>query len=355
MSVLVISKGALRRAVSRKHRSGLRFLVALALLAVCPEAWPSPTAARLPLVLVADVPLPGKAVRFDYQDIDVAKKRLFIAHMNDDSLVVVSTVDGSLLKVISGIPTPRGVVVAGDCKRAFVTSTPERLVIIDSESLTELGRVRTGRSPDGVAWDSVHRVVGVSDQGDGALSLIEGSGSGARKQVALGRETGNVVFDPARAAFWVTVVAATVPDQLALVDPVAAKVIVRIPLPGCSGAHGLRLHPNGKSALVACEANSKLARVELAGDHALTLAPTGSDPDVLAIDAGLGLLYAAAESGDVTVFDLSKPGLATVGHEHPGPASHSVAVDATTHHVFFPLAVGPHGTPVLRIMRPTGT
>jgi DNA-binding beta-propeller fold protein YncE len=339
----------------QKHKSGRRLLATLALLAICRGASSSPTAAPLPLVFVAEVPLPGKAVRFDYQDIDSVRKRLFIAHMNDASVVVVSTVDGSLIKVIPGIPTPRGVVVAEDAKRAFVTSSPSQLVIIDSESLTEVGRVGTGRSPDGVAWDSAHRVVGVSDQGDGALSLIADSGTGARKQVALGSETGNVVFDPARAVFWIAVVAAAGPDQLVSVDPVAGKVVAKIPIPGCSGAHGLRIHPNGKSALIACEGNSKVARVELAGEYAVALASSGSDPDVLAIDAGLGLLYVAAESGDLRVFDLAKAGLVTLGREHPGPASHTVAVDAATHHVFFPLAVGPHGAPVLRMMRPAGT
>lgn len=326
----------------------------MALLALCESASSAPTASPQRLVLVADVPLPGKAVRFDYQDIDPAAKRLFIAHMNDASVVVVSTVDGSLLKVMSGIPTPRGIVVAPDAKRAFVTSSPSQLVIIDSESLKELRRVTTGRSPDGVAWDSVHHLVGVSDQGDGALSVIADSGMGARRQVALGRETGNVVFDSRRAMFWITVVGASGPNQLVSVDPLAAKVVARIPIPGCSGAHGLRIHPDSKSALVACEGNSTVARVALDGEHAVTLAPSGLNPDVLAVDVGLGLLYVAAESGDLRVFDLAKAGLVTVGHEHPGPASHSVAVDPATHHVFFPLAVGPHGAPVLRIMRPVG-
>ncbi len=274
--------------------------------------------------------------------------------MNDASVVVASTVDGSLIKLIAGIPTPRGVVVAEDAKRVFITSSPNELVVIDSESLKELGRVATGRSPDGVAWDSEHRIVGVSDQRDGALSLIVDSGMGARKQVALGRETGNVVFDARRSSFWITVVTAAGPDRLISVDPLTAKVVATIPIPGCSSAHGLRIHPDGKSALIACEGNSKLARVELDGQHGVAFAPTGSTPDVLAIDAGLGLLYVAAESGDLRVFDLTKAGVVSVGRERPGPASHSVAVDAVTHHVFFPLAVGPHGTPVLRIMRPVG-
>src|SRR5206468_3755240 len=60
----------------------------------------SGTAAALPLVLVADVALPGRAVRFDYQDLDLAKGLLVIAHMNDDSVVIVNSSDGSLVKVL---------------------------------------------------------------------------------------------------------------------------------------------------------------------------------------------------------------------------------------------------------------
>jgi hypothetical protein len=57
----------------------------------------------------------------------------------------------------------------------------------------------------------------------------------------------------------------------------------------------------------------------------------------------------------VTVFDLGKPGVALVGHVHPGAHAHTVAVDPVTHRVFFPLMKGPHGKPVLRIMRPVGS
>jgi hypothetical protein len=44
-----------------------------------------------------------------------------------------------------------------------------------------------------------------------------------------------------------------------------------------------------------------------------------------------------------------------LGHDQPGPNSHSVAADVPTHRVFFPIASGPNGTPGLRMMKPTGT
>jgi DNA-binding beta-propeller fold protein YncE len=310
--------------------------------------------AGLPLTTVADVPLPGGATRFDYQDIDPATGHLVVAHMNDGSVLINDVRDGSVLKELKGIPTARGVVIAPDVGIIFVTSSPNQLVLIDNKSLTEMKRVTTGRGPDGVGWDPAHKVVGVSDQRDGALSLIAGAGSGTRTQVPLGTETGNVVYDPTRGWFWITVVTASPPDKLVAVNPTTAKPVTSVDLPGCSGAHGLRIHPDGQSAFIACEGNGVLARVDLGGSHAVTTGKTGSDPDVLSIDPGLGWLYVAAESGDLTVFDIRQPGVVLIGHGNPGANSHSVAVDPATHRVFFPLQAGPNGAPVLRILKPAG-
>jgi DNA-binding beta-propeller fold protein YncE len=309
--------------------------------------------AHLPLMLVADVPLPGGATRLDYQDVDPGRGHLVIAHMNDNSVLIVDLRDGTVVKELHGIPTPRGIAVAPEVSRIFVTSSPQKLVIIDAVTLNELGRVVTGNGPDGVAWDPTHRIVAVSDQHDGAMSLIADAGNGARSQIPLGSETGNVIFDARRTWLWITVEASSPPDQLVAVDPATGKVTVKIDLPGCSGAHGLRLHPDGQTAFVACEGNSVLARVDLLRSRLGGTAATGEGPDVLAIDGGLRWIYVAAESGDLTVFDIDKPTLALVGHDHPGDNAHTVSVDPASHRVFFPLMSGPGAKPTLRIMRPT--
>jgi DNA-binding beta-propeller fold protein YncE len=310
--------------------------------------------ASLPLVVVAETPLPGGSTRFDYQDIDRDQGHLVIAHMNDGTVDVVNLSDGSIAKVIPNVPRARGIVVAADVGLFFVTSSPNQLVEVDNKTLAEVRRVTTGNGPDGVGWDPKDKIVATSDQSDGAISLIGGAGAGPRAQVKLGTETGNVVYDGPRGVFWITVVGPSAPDRLVAIDPVAAKTKASIALPGCDGAHGLRIHPDGASAYVACENNDKLARVDLGGSNAVALASTGSGPDVLGVDPTIGWLYVAAESGDLTVFDLHHAGLVLVGHDHPGDHSHSVAADPATRRVFFPLVKGANGTPALRIMKPTG-
>ncbi|MGE5183928.1 MAG: YncE family protein [Acidobacteriota bacterium] len=305
------------------------------------------------LASVAEVALPGGATRFDYQEIDPGKAQLVVAHMDDNAVLVLDLATGAVRAQLPNIPTPRGVAIGDDVGMIFVTSTPGHVVLIDNSSLTEITRVTTGNAPDGDAWDPDDKILGVSDQGDGALSLIASSGMGTRTAVPLGSETGNVVYDASRKQFWITAVQATPPDQLVEVDPKLAVVTATIPLPGCAGAHGLRLHPDGQSAFIACENNDMLARVDLGGTHAISLAATGAGPDVLSIDPGIGWLYVAAESGDLTVFDVNQPGVALVGHDSPGANSHTVAADPDTHRVFFPLPMGGSGTPELHIMKPS--
>jgi DNA-binding beta-propeller fold protein YncE len=274
--------------------------------------------------------------------------------MNDDAVIFVNLADGSTVKQIAGIATARGIAVADDVGLVFVTASPDTLVLIDNQSMNEVARVTTGDSPDGVAWDPSHKIVGVSDQGSGSLSLLPNAGQGLRQPVALGADTGNVVFDSNRGWFWITVVQPSPPDQLVAVDPLSAQVQTRISLPGCSGAHALRLHPDGHSAFVACESNNVLLRVDLASGRVLGSSSTGRGPDVMSIDPDLGWLYLAAEDGNLTVVDLNQAGVGLVGRDRPGDNAHTVSVDPKTHRVFFPLMAGPKGTPVLRIMRPGG-
>jgi DNA-binding beta-propeller fold protein YncE len=330
-------------------RTGLLLFGALA---ACSHA--SPFHGSGLLTLVAEVPLPGASSRFDYQEVDAATGRLVVAHMNDNSVLILDLRDGSVLKVVPNISTPRGVAIADDAGLIFASAMPNQLVSIDATTLAEKDRVTVGNGPDGVAWDPADRIVASSDQRDGAISLVADAGAGARTAIPLGSETGNVIWDGARGNFWITVVRSSGPDQLIAIDPKSKKSVAAIDLPGCSGAHGLRLHPDGQSAFVACESNNVLARVDLGGTHAIATAPSGADPDVLSIDASLGWLYLAAESGDLTVFDVNQPGVALVGHESPGAASHTVAADPATHRVFFPLPSGASGSPALRILKPVG-
>jgi DNA-binding beta-propeller fold protein YncE len=303
----------------------------------------------LPLHQVADVPLPGPPVRLDYQDVDTDHRRLYIAHLGASRVVAVDVDRLTVAGAVDGVPSVHGVRVAPDLDRVFATATgTDQVVAIQASSLTVAGRASTGRFPDGVAYDPTHRAVFVSNKDDGSETVVDASTLAVRRTVRLADEVGNVIWDGADQRM---LVAARPPDRLLLVDPDTGQVTGRVDLPGCSGAHGVAVDVATHTAFVACERNARLAVVDLSALQQRDVQTVGEDPDVLAFDPGLSRLYVAAESGVVAVFDEKGPGVRKVGQAKLADTAHTVAVDPTTHRVFFPLQnVGGH--PVVRVMAP---
>src|SRR5438046_10584155 len=68
-------------------------------------AIPPASTAEAPLRVVADVPLPGSASRFDYQSLAPASGRLFISHMGAGQLVVFDLRAGRVIANLDGFAT----------------------------------------------------------------------------------------------------------------------------------------------------------------------------------------------------------------------------------------------------------
>src|SRR6266702_4941161 len=77
------------------------------------------------LKMVADIPMPGPAVRFDYQSLDVKNGRLYIAHMNADQLVVFDTQKKQVVANLDGFKRVHGVIAVPEIERVCASATGE--------------------------------------------------------------------------------------------------------------------------------------------------------------------------------------------------------------------------------------
>src|SRR5690349_20983004 len=101
-------------------------------------AWTAAASASelAPLAEVADVPLTGAAVRFDYQSIDPVHNRLYIAHMNADEMVVFDTKRRSVIATLNGFPSVHGVLAVPELNRVYASATGKhKVVVVDAETL----------------------------------------------------------------------------------------------------------------------------------------------------------------------------------------------------------------------------
>jgi DNA-binding beta-propeller fold protein YncE len=308
-------------------------------------------ATPLPLTEVADVPLPGRATRFDYQWLDADRRLLYIAHLGDGSLVVFDLDAQRVVAEVHGLPSVHGVVAASDQHLVLATATLDKtLAFIDDRTFEVKARVPAGAYPNGLAYDPASGRAFVSNNAGPGVAVVDVKAAQADAAIEIGGAAGNTQYDPASGHVLAAVHGGAF---IADIDPAAPKDLRRIALRGVSTCHGLLVVSTLRLAFAACRgAGPELAVVDLDPRALLTKLPLPAGIDVLAFDPDLRRLYAASENGTVAVFAVGADrSVSELGRGFLATNAHSVAVDPKTHRVYFPLA-NVRGHPVLRVMAP---
>jgi DNA-binding beta-propeller fold protein YncE len=310
----------------------------------------APGKGQAPPVLekVADIPIPGPAVRFDYQSLDAEAGRLYISHMNADQMVVFDTNKREVIANLDDFKRVHGVWAVPELGRVYASVTGEHAVAaVDSKTLQTFAKVGPINYPDGLAYAPKEKRVFVSDEHGDTDAVIDATNNTLLTSIPLPGGAGNTVYDSTSGHILVAVHGV---NELVAIDPASAKILGRYPLPGIKNPHGIALDTAKRLAFVAGEENHSLAVVDLDSMKVLSTLQVGEDPDVLAFDLGLKRLYVSAESGTVSVFEERGRELKPLGTLFM-PHAHTVSVDPKTHLVYFPLE-NIDGHPLLRIMKP---
>lgn len=317
----------------------LRVFAAIALTAIAVDV----------LTPVADIPLSGRTARFDYQSLDTAANRLYIAHMRSDQLIVFDTKRRTEIATIEDMPGATGVWAVPELHRVYVSVTGHHHVaVLDDRTMKVVARIGDIAFPDGIAYAPRQRKIYVSDERRGRELVIDASGDRVRRNIEVGGEAGNTKYDPVSGRM---LVAVQTHNDIAVIDPAKDSVVDRFTFKGANEPHGMLVDDRHGLLFVANQGSGMLSVLDLRTHALLSEHRVGDDPDVLAFDAVRNLLYVAAESGVVSVFSVSGKTVAAKG-ELQLNKGHTVAVDPRDGLVYLPLE-NVNGRPVLRIMSPT--
>ncbi|RKT99961.1 hypothetical protein C7H84_28795 [Burkholderia sp. Nafp2/4-1b] len=345
------------RAIARRLNPGVvSYLAILVLSSIAGAFVPAarPTAAQigmnhLPLTHVADIPLPGRTTRLDYESYDPGRHLLFIAHLGDGEVNVVDTHASRVVARVPGISSVHGVLAIPELSRVYASATgTDELVAIDETTLKIVARMPGGRYPDGIAYaPTVHKLY-VSDETGKTETVVDVRNNQRVATIPLGGEVGNTQYDPESRHIFVNV---QTRNELVEIDPANDRIVGRFALTGADHNHGLLIDSKDRLAFVACQGNDKLLVFDMVARQVVQSFDIGKDPDVLALDPALNRIYVAGEAGVVSVFSVDGSKVARIGEGVVGPNAHVVAIDPDTHRSYFPLKnVG--GRPVLRVMAP---
>ena len=307
---------------------------------------------ELPLRQVGtDIPLPGKANRFDYATVDPQRRLLFLAHLGSGMVTAIDLRTPRVVANVADVPAVHGVLAVPELSEVFATATGRnRLDVISEQTYRVVAQAPAGTYPDGMAYAPDTQELFISDESGRTETVIDTRSNRRIATIPLGGEAGNSQYDPISHEVFVDV---QTRDEIAAIDPRTNELVARYPLPrSCRDDHSLLIDAPARLAFVACDGNAKLLLVDMTDMRVLSVHDVGRNPDVLAFDPGLRRLYVASESGVVIVFELAGENLKLLGRKLLADEAHSVAVDPSTHLVYFPLQ-NIHGRGVLRVMAPT--
>src|SRR5260370_31162538 len=160
---------------------------------------PPASTADAPLRVVADVPLPGSASRFDYQSLESASGRLFISHMGAGQLVIFDVRASRVIANLDGFPTVTGVLAVPAEHRAYASATGDHaVVVLDDSTLQTVARVPGPRFPDGIAYAPEERRRVVSDESGRRDFVIDAATNSIAARIELDVEAGNTQYHARR-------------------------------------------------------------------------------------------------------------------------------------------------------------
>jgi DNA-binding beta-propeller fold protein YncE len=305
------------------------------------------------LKTVAEIPVPGPPVRFDYQSLDTTADRLYVAHMDAGTLLVVDVKNRRIVADLSGFSEVHGVWAVPELGRVYASVTGRQQVsVVDMRDLSVLARVSGIDYPDGIAYAPNVRRIFVSDEHGGQDVAIDVFADTLVSRIRLGGAAGNTVYDPVTACI---LVAVHEKNAIAVIDPETNRIVEEVAVAGIQSPHGIAIDAGRRVAFVAGESNARVGVLDLTANRVIATYSVGADPDVLAFDPGWGRLYVGSESGTVSAFtEVASPeGMRLVRDgDFALPHAHTVAVDPRTHLIYFPLQ-DIDGAPVLRIMSAT--
>ncbi len=336
--------------VSPRERSSSTPVFSLLMLlaaGLCLAATPNSDA--LKLTTVADIPLGGHSTRLDYASLDGQRNLLFIAHLGDSEVIVFDTNSRTVVTRIKDISRVHGVLAIPQRGVVYASATgTNEVVAIDETTFKVIARMPGGVYPDGLAYSPETQKVYVSDEHGGTDTVLDVRTNQRVATVQIGGDIGNTQYDPTTRHMYVN---AQSTSELVEIDPASDQIVRRLKVPGAVENHGLLIDPAANRAYIACQGNSRLIVLDLKRGTPVLSLPVARDPDVLALDADRGDLYVAGESGEVSLFKVTRKAVSGVVTTHFADYAHIVVVDPRSHEVYFPLQ-DILGNTQLKITRP---
>jgi DNA-binding beta-propeller fold protein YncE len=250
---------------------------------------------------VQTVPLEGIEGRFDHFSMDIQAKRLFVAALGANKLVVIDLAAGERISSVEGLKMPTGVRVIPGSRNVVVASGDDGKLRVYSPDLKLLKTVDGLDDADNVRLDADGKLAYVG-YSRGAIAVID---------TQLAKKIADFGLDGHPEAFQLettgTRIFVNVPavNQVVVIDRQRQAIIEKWPIRDAEANFPMALDEGNHRLFIGCRKPGKLLVVDTESGKTVAAMDCCGDTDDLFYDAGAKRIYLTGGDGCINIFAQS--------------------------------------------------
>jgi DNA-binding beta-propeller fold protein YncE len=261
----------------------------------------------LPLQLEEEIPVPGVAGRLDHFTADVKRKRLFVSALGNNTVEVIDTFAGRVIRSIKGLSQPQGPLYVPGFDKLYVANAENgKMNVYDGATYTLKKTIDFGVDPDNVRYDAASKKIFVGfGEEDGGIAMVD---------PATDERVGKVYKTEGHPeSFQVEAsgehIYANVPDAGMVVESIDRKTgaVTKWPLEGLKGNYAMALNEEDHRLFTVTRKTPMLVVLDTqTGNEVAHLRAAGECDDVF-FDASRKRIYVIGGEGIISVIQQKDP------------------------------------------------
>lgn len=253
-----------------------------------------------PLSIEAKIPLGKVEGRIDHFAIDLARKRLFVAELGNNSVGVVDLAERKVTKRITGLKEPQGLGYFAATDTLYVANAGDGSVrVYQGADLQPAGGIDLGSDADNIRVDAAAGRIYVGF-GRGGIAVIDPATRAKIGEIALKAHPESFQLDPTGTTIW-----ANVPDagEVAVVDRNAGKQAGMWPLKEARANFPMAVDAGGRRVIVVSRRPAQLIVFDKDTGAIAAQANSCGDSDDVFVDDKRKRIYVICGEGFIDVLE----------------------------------------------------
>lgn len=253
-----------------------------------------------PLRLEAKIPLGNVKGRIDHLAADLARQRLFVAELGNDTVGVIDLKTRKVLRTLTGLKEPQGVGYVPATDMLYVANARDGSVMVfEGDAYRPVGKIELGDDADNIRVDRATNHVYVG-YGAGALAVIDTAARTKLADIALpAHPEGFQLSNEMRQVF------VNLPStrSIAVIDSVTGQARANWQVRDLAGHYPMALDEASRQAIVVFRDPARLVIFAMLDGTRIADLPTCGDSDDVFFDAKRQRIYVTCGEGFVDVFE----------------------------------------------------